>query len=215
MSDAVPAAGVLRDAADPTVDGALRNWRAETDRRRAAYQEAAHRHNAAQQARRAKLFRGLATGGALAGVLGGLAFLVIGSLGRSAPAVAPTFAAVVPTLGVEGIERPVREVSVPESSHALGIVGDVLTWSRTGDLWIQLDYTGDPMTLRWKDAAGVEALESTVCTNRLPGGLSRCYLARTGERVAVALAGGAAPGTWTVEGCQSGGCTEVASFEVR
>lgn len=249
MSDAMPA---LRDATDPSIDGALRNWRGETDRRRAAYQERAQAHNAEQQARRAKLLRAIAGVGATFGVLAAVGYGLTLQPGEPAP-VEPSFAAVVPPIEVDQGDAPLRvessmdeEVLVEVSSDSvepvpveapaepvevapvaapvvpevalpteLSIVGEVLSWEKDDDLWIQLDYRGEPMTLRWLDAAGTEVLEATDCSNRIPGGLSRCYVGRTDERVDIALADGAQAGVWTVQGCQAGHCAEVASFEVR
>ena len=215
MSEANGAA-TLRDAPDVTVDDALRAWRNETDRRRSAYQDRARVHNDAQRERRSRFFRALGLAGVGAGCIAAGVALVVGELASPPPAeVAPSFAAFVPTLEADGaVMKPVRVESAAVSARALALASDVRSWSDDGFLWLQFDYRGAPVVLHWKDASGVEVLESTLCDNRLGGGLSRCYVGRTPARVAIAREAGAVAGTWTVDACQDAVCSTVASFSI-
>jgi hypothetical protein len=212
MSNAPTGAATLRDPAESTVDGALRAWRAETDRRRSAFQESAARHNADQAARRRRLFQLLAGGASFVGGMAAVAVVAVGAL-RAPTVVEPTFAAAVPALADGTLQVAERSVEQPVVA-GVALAGDVRSWSTGGFLWLQFDYHGAPVTLHWYDAAGTEVLEPTSCTNRTATGAQRCYIGRSPARLAIARDHGAVAGTWSVEACQAGTCQPVATYSV-
>lgn len=214
MSNAPTGAAVLRDRnADPSIDGALRAWRDETDRRRAAFQETAVQHNSEQAERRRRLTRVLLAVGATTGTLAAVAMIAFGQFGEQGRTVAPTFAAAIPSLEAARFDEPDRSVEA-QAQASLAVKGDVRSWSQSGYLWLQFDYAGSPVTLHWFDAAHTEVLEPTGCTNRTAAGTNRCYVGRSPKRVQIARNDGAVAGTWTVEACQDGNCTTVGQYAV-
>jgi hypothetical protein len=116
----------------------------------------------------------------------------------------PTVAAVVPVdvAPAEPLRAPkgagepaARAVPRPGADlGALGVLGSARQWQSRGALWVQFDYAGAPLVLRWTDAAGSAVLEPTPCVNVLSDDVRRCYVGRTDARVKMALAAGATPG---------------------
>ncbi|MCA9493646.1 MAG: hypothetical protein KC621_27125, partial [Myxococcales bacterium] len=60
----------------------------------------------------------------------------------------------------------------------------------------------------WLDAQGRSVLEPMGCARQ------ECRAGRSHTRIDNALAEGAAPGTWTIEACADGVCSELGRFEV-
>ncbi|MEZ4319839.1 MAG: hypothetical protein R3F61_20170 [Myxococcota bacterium] len=211
------------------VDAALQSWRTETVERRQAWDAEQEVLAAEQATRRARLTRvslagaGVFTVMAAVGVAVALALAPTPAVGAlsAAPSASPaaTVAPEIPVIGSEGtLEAPETVVEVaasPAALDGLGIVGDAQSWERSGALWILMDYTGDPLDLRWSDASGAEVMEPTPCLNTVGGGVRRCYVGRTAKRVSLALADGAVPGTWTASACRGDTCLPVATYLVE
>jgi hypothetical protein len=68
--------------------------------------------------------------------------------------------------------------------------------------------------IAWRDGAGAQVLEPMRCGPPNGEGVRVCLAGRSHERVAHALAQGAAPGTWTVEACGPAGCEAATTFVV-
>ncbi len=108
--------------------------------------------------------------------------------------------------------------TTPASDFDPQVVPETLnTWTAGATEWLQFDFLGvDPLEIRWLDAEGQQALNPWTCDGYLNRTTRRCYVGRTHQRIDVALAAGAAPGTWTLQACQPGtdACAGIGSIEV-
>lgn len=99
------------------------------------------------------------------------------------------------------------------------IDGSLKVWSNENTEWIQFDYAIQrDVYLQWMDESGQMALNSLECTNKLRGGLRRCYIGRSHGRIGIALEHGLASGRWSIQACtepEGGICMHVANFRVQ
>ncbi len=142
-----------------------------------------------------------------------------------APSTEPEASPIEPS--PEGTQALVDEagslVEEPEPQEAttwdIGIIdGSLMVWSKDNTEWVQFDYAiQEQVYLQWLDADGVAALNAMECTNKLRGGLRRCYIGRSHGRIGIALNQGMTSGTWSVQACsepEGGVCMPVGSFAV-
>jgi hypothetical protein len=113
-----------------------------------------------------------------------------------------------------------QEVLPAAPTWDIGIIdGTKKVWSLDDTEWIQFDYAMQaPVFLQWSDETGATALNSLECTNKLRGGLRRCYIGRSHGRIGIALDQGVQPGTWNVEACtqpEGGICMDLGAFSVN
>ena len=116
-----------------------------------------------------------------------------------------------------GSTSPVLQEAPTPLTWDIGIIdGTLMIGSRDDTEWFQFDYAiQEPVYLQWSDEAGALALNSLECTNKLRGGLRRCYIGRSHGRIGIALDQGAAEGDWNIQACtqpEGGICMSVGSF---
>ncbi|MEE2749839.1 MAG: hypothetical protein VX519_00280 [Myxococcota bacterium] len=102
----------------------------------------------------------------------------------------------------------------------IGVIdGSLMVWSKDSTEWVQFDYAiQEKVYLQWLDANGVAALNAMECTNKLRGGLHRCYIGRSHGRIGIALNQGMSAGTWSVQACsepEGGVCMPIGTFAVN
>lgn len=213
-----------------STDAALRAWRGTSERRRLkwARQFASEQRDVAYR-RRVLGVLGAALGATVVG--SGAALWLYAP--RSAPLAevsqfAPPTQGSVPLVRAEAAvvmpaeAEPAAAVvaaaaAAPEAAPAFDggvMIETVRVWTSSQTEWVQFDYTGSPLELRWLDAAGVEALDRMGCANIVSSDVRRCYVGRTQGRIDHALAGGAAAGPWTVQACAPGTtlCVDIGGF---
>lgn len=113
------------------------------------------------------------------------------------------------------------EENEPEEATTwdIGVIdGSLMVWSKDSTEWVQFDYAiQEKVYLQWLDANGIAALNAMECTNKLRGGLRRCYIGRSHGRIGIALNQGMASGTWSLQACsepEGGVCMPIGSFSV-
>jgi hypothetical protein len=196
-------------------DAALVAWRDESVRRRAEYDERVALERAEADRRRRRMMRAaglLSVAGisALATFAAGLAWMSWPAPAPSPAPVAPPVVAVAPPI-VEPVTEPVAApvvVETPPPAPAFAIEpGTTRIWTDRKHVWVAFHAAeAGPIELHWKDAAGAEALEPMKCAT------ADCRAGRSHGRIALALANGAAPGTWTISACGERGCADVGTF---
>jgi len=209
------AASTLSRDDSSRVDSALRNWRTETVTRRRSW-DADQAILEQQQLQRRQRLRGIAA--ASAGVF--TLALVVGmglttALSSGQADIAASSAAPIPMIGeVTEYLTPTKRVTPVAAGQDLGLLGEVRTWRHNAGLWIQFDYSGAPLVLKWSDSTGAEVMEPTPCVNAVGAGVRRCYVGRTARRIDLAKQAGAQPGTWTASACRGEVCRTVATYLV-
>jgi len=211
-----------------TTDIALRAWREESVRRRAAYDARETELTAANRAWwRRNLRRTLFAFGA-GGAMGlAIAFVGLGTAPapravEAAPAAAPPLAEVAPVpeevivapVAVAVAEPVVEETISPlQSASTVSVVpGSASTWKDTGYHWVKFQVAESELVkIAWRDGAGVSVLEPMNCGS-LGDGVRSCLAGRSHQRIAHAIEQGATAGTWTVEACAPEGCAPVTTF---
>lgn len=100
--------------------------------------------------------------------------------------------------------------ALPVTREVAGSVpSQARVWSDRSYVWVSFVHPNPwGLTLRWLDAQGRVVLEPMGCAR------TECRAGRSHTRIDNALAEGAAPGTWTVEACADGACSELGRFEV-
>jgi hypothetical protein len=203
-----------------TTDIALRTWREESIRRRAAYDVRQLQLAARNRAwwRRTLRRTALAFG---AGGMMGLALAYVGISATPPPRpIQPAPVVEVHPPFPEVIAAPVARPIVVEESIAplmgaapLAIVaGSASTWKDEGYSWVQFQVEEiEHVQIAWRDAAGVSVLEPMNCGSA-GDGVRNCLAGRSHDRIAHAIEQGATPGTWTVEACGTEGCVPVTTF---
>ncbi|MCB9676751.1 MAG: hypothetical protein H6737_16665 [Alphaproteobacteria bacterium] len=215
------ASTTLDRATSSRVDAALRNWRSETVERRAAWDAGQAEIQAEQSVRRKRtaLFSAMAAGVFATTFAIGFTLTSLLVPPTAAAAIAPTVAPAIPAIGTAGTipapetVQPVAATSALASD--LGILGEVQSWTRNDTLWVQLDYSGAALVLKWADSTGAEVMERTPCMNAVAAGVRRCYVGRTARRVELAREAGAQPGTWSASACRGDVCRTVATWLVE
>jgi len=211
-----------------TTDIALRAWREESVRRRAAYDarqtelEVANRAWWRRNLRRTAIAFGAGSAIGLA-----IAFVGLGTVPAppaveaSPPAASPIVE--TPSVSEEGVAAPIPvavaeavvvERTFPlEGATALSVVpGSASTWKDPGYAWVKFQVAETALVdIAWRDGAGVSVLEPMHC-GTVGGGVRSCLAGRSHERIAHAISQGAVPGTWTVEACAPAGCVPVTTF---
>jgi hypothetical protein len=204
-----------------TTDVALRAWREESVRRRAAYE--AHREELAAASRVwwRRTVRRTGVAFAAGGVMGlTIAYLIVRDVPASPPVAEITAEVPLrveePTVIAAPIAEPVVEVttSALRGEPAVTVVpGSSTAWKDTGYHWVRFEVEENELVrIAWRDGAGTSVLEPMQCGS--PGnGIRSCLAGRSHERIAHAIDQGASAGTWTVEACGTGGCVPVTTFE--
>ncbi len=197
----VPLPGEGRDESKTEAEDALFAWRANYDRRRTT-------RRVVNWSKRG--VRVLALGGAA------LVALFVLRAPSTEPEAAPLEIQVQEDLGSQEVtaDLPVAP------TWDIGIIdGTQKIWSLDDTEWIQFDYAMQaPVYLQWTDETGATALNSLECTNKLRGGLRRCYIGRSHGRIGIALDQGVQPGTWNIQACtqpEGGICMDLGDFTVQ
>jgi hypothetical protein len=215
-----------------TTDIALRAWRDESVRRRAAYDAQQQELAAANRAWWNRNLRRTAFAFGTGAVMG-LAIAVVGidrtpdtGATEAASVAAPPIAASAPA-ATEVIAAPVavvepvvdEPVAVAETTSALMgetslavVPGSASTWRDDGYHWVQFQVQeAELVRIAWRDGAGAPVLEPMHCGSPVDG-VRSCLAGRSHDRIAHAIDQGAAAGQWGVEACVSGGCVPVTTF---
>ncbi len=193
-------------------DLALEAWRETTVERREQWERAQASARAA--ARRRVWVAAMAGSAAFAIGAGSLIAWRIATRAEPAPQ--------VEVAAVSLPEAPPKVVALPTQRlpphFDAGVLPDSLKVFRADDhVWTQFDYAhGEPIELRWRDAAGSDVLDPWRCFATVGPGVRRCYVGRSEARLQAEVSAGAVPGGWTVRACEIGedACQLVAVFLV-
>lgn len=211
-----------------TTDIALRAWREESVRRRAAFDARQTELAAEHRAWWRRNLRRTALAFGAGGVVGlAIAFVGLGTTPgtRAVEVVPPAEPAVAEAAPVPedviaapvavAVAEPVVEETI-SPLHGLADVsvvpGSASTWKDAGYHWVKFQVEETELVrIAWRDGAGVAVLEPMHCGSA-GDGVRNCLAGRSHERIAHAITQGAVPGTWTVEACASPGCVPVTTF---